>query len=83
VGVAPGVELVIDQPYTLTTAGEEDTGPALPLAALRQNSGEVTVVIEADGVRSEVPVRVIAEGDGWVRIADNTRVAVGTVVVIE
>lgn len=82
VAVPDDVELVAGQPYTVTTSGTISEGPAVPVSALRQAGATVSVLVDQDGERRELPVTVLVQGDGWVRIAEDPALPIGAPVIV-
>ncbi|MDI2033866.1 peptidoglycan-binding domain-containing protein [Paenarthrobacter nitroguajacolicus] len=70
-GLAPG------QTVTVTATADAPTSLAVPLIAIRQESGTAFVDVESGSDVRRVDVTVTGQADGWAAIADGSDVAVG------
>jgi hypothetical protein len=66
-----------DQSVTLTAGAAAPESLAVPLIAIRQESGTAFVEVEASGGLRRVDVKVTAQADGWAALADVEGLAVG------
>ncbi len=65
------------QTVTVTATTEAPTSLAVPLIAIRQESGTAFVDVETGSDIRRVAVTVTGQADGWAAIADVSEVAVG------
>jgi len=76
--LAPGTAgLGAGQTVTVTATTEAPTSLAVPLIAIRQESGTAFVDVETGSDIRRVAVTVTGQADGWAAIADVSEVAVG------
>jgi len=66
-----------DQSVTLTAGAAAPESLAVPLIAIRQESGTAYVEVEASGGLRRMDVKVTAQADGWAALADVEGLAVG------
>lgn len=75
--------LVVGQSYTVSVQATQEVGPAVPLAAVRQSSGETYILVDRPDGALRIDVRVLAEGSGWVSIEPMDELPPDSLVIIE
>ena len=76
--LAPGTAgLAAGQTVTVTATTEAPTSLAVPLIAIRQESGTAFIDVETGSGVRRVDVTVTGQADGWAAIADGSDIAVG------
>ena len=75
--------VVAGQPYTISVQSAQDKGPAVPIAAIRQEAGRTYILIDGLTAPERFDVRVISEGNGWARIETVDPLPPDSLVVVE
>ena len=76
--VPPGAQgFAADQSVTVTAGSATAESLAVPLIAVRQEEGAPYLVLQRNGESQRVKVKVTAQADGWVAIADVDGLAPG------
>lgn len=93
VAIPDGTALEADSTLQLTPLDEPAPGPAIPVVALRQQADGVYVTLHEDAKPGDGPrptptarpikVEVLAQQDGWAAIKTNSKLPVGTRLVVE